>query len=366
MNIPLVDLKAQYQSIKDDVLDSISRIFDGMHLLLGEHTQAFEREFAAFCGTRFGVGVGSGTDALHLALRAVGVQPGDEVMTVSHTFIATVEPILYCGATPIFVEIDPATALMDVAQVEARITNKTRAIVPVHLYGQMVEMAPLMEIADRHGLPVVEDASQAHGAVYRGQRAGSIGRGGCFSFYFSKNLGAYGEAGMVVTNDEAIATRVRMLRNHGQEVRYTHTVLGYNARIDEIQSAVLRIKLARLEAWNALRRQHATEYTRRLAGSAVIPITESAEAAHVYHLYVIRSARRDALRTWLDARGVATGIHYPIPVHRQPMYRERAGDVSLPVTEWMAGEILSLPMFPELQPEQIAYICECLAAFPHA
>src|SRR5947207_2843561 len=265
MRVPLVDLTAQFQPMKDEVMRAIEEVLDSMHLFLGPNTAAFEREFAAYCGTTDCVSVANGTDALHLALRAAGVGPGDEVITVAHTFFATTEAIVMAGATPVYVDVDPATCLMDVSQIEARITPRTKAIMPVHLYGQMADMDPIMGIASRHDLLVVEDAAQAHGAEYRGRRAGSIGHLGCFSFYYSKNLGAYGESGAVLTSDPELARRLYLYRDHGSEQRYHHQAYGFNSRMDEIQAAVLRIKLRHLDAWNAQRQAHAATYDRLLA-----------------------------------------------------------------------------------------------------
>ncbi len=364
MNIPLVDLKKQYQPLREEIFAELAKIFDSMYLFLGENVQAFEREFAAYCSVRHAVGVGSGTDALHLALRACGIGPGDEVITVSHTFIATVEAIALVGATPVFVDIDPQTYNIDVTQVEAKITARTRAILPTHLYGQPADMHPLLDLARKYDLKVIEDACQAHGAEYKGKRAGSIGDVGCFSFYFSKNLGAYGEAGAVVTNDEEIAERVRILRDHGSKTKYHHVLIGTNARLDEIQAAILRVKLRRLEQWNTQRRAHAAAYNEALEGSEVITPFESPFVEHVYHLYVIRTPRRDALKEWLKSQGVATGIHYPVPTHLQEACREYGyGKGSLPVTEQCAREVLSLPMYPELEPEQIEYIAGLIKRF---
>jgi len=273
MNIPLVDLHKQYTPLKEEILSGIDRVLDGMHLFLGENVQALEREFARFCGTRHGIGVSDGTSALHIILRAMGIGLGDEVITVSHTFIATVEAILLAGARPVFVDIDPATYLMDVAQVESRITPRTRAILPVHLYGQTVDMDPLLELAAQHGLKVIEDACQAHGAEDKGRRAGSLGDAAAFSFYFSKNLGAYGEGGFITTNDDEVARKVRMIRDHGSERRYYHDVVGFNGRLDEIQAVVLRAKLPHLADWNEQRRSHARQYHELLQGTlAIAPV----------------------------------------------------------------------------------------------
>lgn len=364
MNIPLVDLRKQYDPLKEDILQRMSTVLDGMHLFLGENVQALEGEFAAFCGASHGIGVGDGTDALHLIIRAMGIGPGDEVITVANTFVATVEAIVLAGATPVFVDIDPQTHLMDVQQVADAVTARTRAILPVHLYGQPVDMAPVQEIAQAHGLKIIEDACQAHGAEYRGQRTGSLGDAAAFSFYYSKNLGAYGEGGMVVTSDDDLAERIRMLRDHGSKERYYHDLVGCNSRLDELQAAVLRAKLPHLSAWNALRSEHARAYSALLAESSAVLPTEMPDVRHVYHLYAIRVPQRDALRARLQERGVGTGIHYPVPIHLQRAYAYlgyQGGD--LPVTESAAREILSLPMYPELADNEIAYVADAVREF---
>jgi len=361
--IPLVDLKAQYEPIKDEIMQAWGEVLDGMRLFLGPNVQAFEREFAAYCGTDFGLGVADGTNAIHLALRACEIGPGDEVITVAHTFMATVESILLAGARPVFVDVEPDTLLMDPAQIEAAITPQTRAILPVHLYGQVCDMDPILEIARRHKLYVIEDACQAHGAEYKGQRAGSIGDIAGFSFYFSKNLGGYGEGGMVTTSNEGLRRRVKMLRDHGSENRYYHDMVGWNGRLDELQAAALRIKLRRLEGWNDLRQAHATRYNELLKDIVVTP-TRAEGRKHVYHLYVIRTGQREALRRHLNELGIGTGIHYPVPCHLQRAVQElgyRAG--SLPVTEAAAEEILSLPMYAELTDEQIERVAEAVVEF---
>lgn len=359
--VPLVDLRAQYREIKDEVLSAIGSALEGMQLFLGENVEAFEHEFAQYCGTRFCVGVGSGTDALILALRSCGVGPGDEVITVANTFIATVEAIHLVGATPVFVDIDPETHTMDPRQIEPAITSCTRAIVPVHLYGKLADMASIVAVAHRYSLAVIEDSCQAHGASHGGRRAGAFGDAGCFSYYFSKNLGAYGEAGSVVTDDPEIAQRVAMLRNHGSPAKYHHNVLGMNSRLDELQAAVLRIKLRYLDRWNEQRRAHAANYNRLLSGIGLQLPTSGHGSDHVYHLYVVRGNHRDEIRQSLEAAGVATGIHYPVPIHLQPAWAaHRYRPASLPVTEAAAREILTLPLYPEMSPAQIEYVCDSL------
>lgn len=361
MTIPLVDLKAQYQTIKHEVMPAIERVLDGMALYLGPEQVAFEREFAAYCESGDSVSCSNGTDALALALRACEIGPGDEVITVANTFIATVEAITMAGATPVFVDIDPDTYAMDWRAIEGVITPKTRAILPVHLYGHPVDMDPILEIARKHGLRLIEDASQAHGATYKGRPVGGIGDIGCFSLYCSKTLGAYGEAGICVTNNPELAERMRVLRDHGSRRRYEHEIMGVNARMDEIQAAILRVKLPYLDTWNAARRAHAEAFTARLRGVvAAVPETAS-WAQHAFYVYVIQVPNRDRVREALTERGILTGVHYPIPLHLQEAcahYGYAKG--SLPVTEATAKRILSLPMYAELTDEQVQQVCDAL------
>jgi dTDP-4-amino-4,6-dideoxygalactose transaminase len=362
--IPLVDLHAQYMPLREEILAAIGNVLDGMQLFLGENVQGFEAGFAEYCGTRHGVGLGSGTEALHLALVACGIGPGDEVITVSHTFIATVEAIHLAGAKPVLVDIDPDTHTIDVNQIEDKITPQTKAIIPVHLYGQPADMDPILAMAENYRLVVVEDACQAHGAEYKGRRTGSLGGVGCFSFYFSKNLGAYGEAGMCVTNSPEVARRLRMLRDHGSEEKYYHSAMGVNARLDEIQAAVLRVKLRRLDEWNDARRSSAYLYNELLIDSPVVTPNEVEYARHVYHLYVIRTSQRDKLQAYLRERGIATGIHYPVPIHLQTAWQRHDQQMEdLPITERYAREILSLPMFPEMTAEQVASVANAINTF---
>jgi len=356
--IPFMDLKAQYESIKDEVLSAVSATLASTQFVLGKEVAAFEEEFAAYSGGKFGIGVNSGTSALHLALLAAGIGPGDEVITVSCTFVATVAAIDYAGARPVFVDVEPQTLNMDPRQVEAAITTRTKAIMPVHLHGQPADLDPILAIARRHGLKVIEDAAQAHGAEYKGKRAGSIGDLGCFSFYPGKNLGAYGEGGMVVTNSEDYAHIIRLLRDWGQERKYHHVLKGFNYRMDGVQGAILRVKLRHLEAWTEARRQHAAYYNTLLADAGVQTPTEMPYARHVYHVYGVRVSERDRVQEALQAKGIQTGIHYPIPVHLQKAYENFGGGRGdLPVTEKAAAELLSLPMFPELQNAQIEAVC---------
>jgi dTDP-4-amino-4,6-dideoxygalactose transaminase len=365
VRVPLVDLTAQFQPIKSEVMQAIEDVLESMHLFLGPNTAAFEAEFAVYCGGRYCISVANGTDALHLALRAAGVGQGDEVITVAHTFFASTEAIVMVGATPVYVDIDPRTCLIDVSQIETHITSRTRAIMPVHLYGQMADMDAIMDIAARNDLVVIEDAAQAHGADYKGRRAGSIGQLGCFSFYYSKNLGAYGESGAVVTSDPELARRLRLYRDHGSATRYHHAEYGFNSRMDEIQAAVLRVKLRHLDAWNAQRREHAATYDRLLAEANVgLPVT-APDRTHMYYVYVIRSAERDALQRRLAEREIGTGIHFPTPVHLQPATRAlgyHAGD--LPNTEQAAQQVLSIPMYPELTGEQLEWVVASVKTTP--
>src|SRR3989440_4593355 len=357
MQVPLVDLQAQYRTIKQDVLSAIEETLESMQLFLGPQTQAFERDFATYCDCRYGVGVATGTDALALALRACDIGDGDEVITVANTFIATVEAIALVGATPVFVDIDPETYTMDWQQLGSVLTSRTRAIIPVHLYGHPVEMQPVLEFAQAHGLLVIEDASQAHGATYQGKRVGSFGDIGCFSLYYSKNLGAYGEAGICVTDDAQLVESLRILRDHGSRRRYQHEVLGVNARLDELQAAVLRIKLSYLDQWNAARQAHALAYTEQLDGVVnAVPVVRP-WGAHVYYVYVVQVREREHFREVLHQEGISTGIHYPIPVHLQQActhYGYKLG--MLPVTEAVSEHIVSLPMYPELTTEQIQVV----------
>lgn len=356
--IPILDLKAQYLSIKGELDAAVLKVLASTQYILGDEVAAFENEFAAYCETRHAVAVNSGTSALHLALLASGVGPGDEVITVPFTFVATVSAICYAGARPVFVDVDPVTLTMDPAKLEAAITSRTKAIVPVHLYGQMADMDAIVSIAERHGIAVIEDACQAHGAELDGRRAGSIGVSGCFSFYPGKNLGACGEGGIFVTSDDAQAKMVRMLRDWGQEQRYHHVLKGFNYRMDGIQGAILRVKLRHLEDWTEARRSHARRYSDLLAGSRLLqPPVEMPGRRHVYHVYAVRSHERGRLQQSLQAEGIQTGLHYPVPVHLQPAHADlgyRRGD--FPVSEAASREVLSLPMFPELTSAQIGAV----------
>ncbi|HZE09158.1 MAG TPA: DegT/DnrJ/EryC1/StrS family aminotransferase [Gemmatimonadaceae bacterium] len=358
--VPFLDLKAQYATIQPEVETAVLRVLASGGYVLGPEVEAFEKEFAARHGAKYGVAVNTGTSALHVALLAAGIGPGDEVITVSMTFIATVSAIRYTGATPVFVDVDPVTCTMDASQIESKITPRTRAIMPVHLYGQSADMDAIMKIAAKRNLLVIEDAAQAHGAEYKGHRVGSIGQIAGFSFYPGKNLGAYGEAGIATTNDEKYAHKMRLLRDWGQERKYYHDMHAFNYRMDAIQGAVLRIKLKRLEQWTDARRAHAKRYD-ELLGPEIQHATEAPGRKHVYHIYGVYQERRAQLQQALQESGINTGIHYPIPVHLQRAYEDlgyRVGD--LPVTETVAREQLSLPMFPELTDAQIVRVAEAV------
>ncbi len=343
--------------------NALSRVLRETDFILGHAVDRFEARFARYCQTEYAVGVDSGTSALELALRACGVEPGDEVITAANTFIATALAITYTGATPVLVDVDPRTHTLDVSALPDAFTERTAAIIPVHLYGQPAEMDPILALARRRGLVVIEDACQAHGATYKGKRVGSLGDAAAFSFYPAKNLGAYGDGGAVVTNDARVAESLRMLRNYGQSQKYVHELRGYNRRLDTLQAAVLEVKLQYLDQWNARRREHAGLYESLLSDAGVTTPETAAYAEHVWHLYVIRAGDRDGLRRRLAERGIATGIHYPVPIHRQPAYADLGyARGAFPATERIAAEALSLPMYAELTPEMI----ETVAAAVHA
>jgi dTDP-4-amino-4,6-dideoxygalactose transaminase len=361
--IPFLDLKAQYQSIKKEVDAAIHGVLDSCGYILGPEVAKLEEEFAAYSGARFGIGVNTGTSALHLALLAADLGPGDEVITVPFTFVATVAAIEYAGAKPVFVDIDPLSYNMDPARLEAAITPRTRAVIPVHLHGLMADMDPILDIARRHKLIVLEDACQAHGAEYKGRRAGSLGDLAAFSFYPGKNLGAYGEGGMVVTSNPDFAKKVRMLRDWGAEKKYHHVLKGYNYRLEGIQGAVLRVKLRHLEAWTEARRKVAALYDRGLSGADVAVPHPKPHQRHVYHVYAIRTQQRQAWQDALNAQGIQTGIHYPFPVHLLPAYADLGyGPGDFPHSEQAANEVLSLPMFAELTAEQCETVTRAVRA----
>lgn len=359
--IPFLDLKAQYLQIRREIDAAVARAVGSAQFVLGPEVVAFEERFADYCRTSYCHAVNSGTSALHLALLASAIGPGDEVITVSMTFVATTAAILYSGAKPVFVDVDPVTWTMNPASIEAAITPRTKAILPVHLHGLMADMDPIVSIARRHGLVVIEDAAQAHGAEYKGRRAGSIGDIGCFSFYPGKNLGACGEGGAVVTDRPELARRVSLLRDWGQESKYNHVIAGYNYRMDSIQGAVLRVKMDYIESWTEARRSVAAQYDRLLSNLPFARPHPLWHSRHVYHVYAVRLPRRDeALKTLQDA-GIGAGIHYPVPVHLQKAYAELGYSLGdLPVTERLANEFLSLPIYPELLPEQVSEVVSTL------
>ena len=365
--IPFLDLKAEYRSQRTEVLAAIEQVLDSMQLHNGPQMQALEQEFAAYCGVRHAVAVGSGTDALLLTYAALGLGPGDEVIVPSHTFIATVAPLAFLGVTPIFVDIDPTLFTMAPERVRAAVTARTKAIVPVHLYGQPADMARIQEIALQHGLAVIEDACQAVGASYQGQTVGSMGDAAAFSFVFTKNLKGYGDGGMITTNRDDFAEQVRRLRDHGRTGKYEHSMFGLNCRMDEIQAAIVRIALRRLEERTERRRRIARRYTQALCATELLPPAEREAVRHVYHLYVLRTPWRDELAAHLSEAGIATGVHYPIPCHLQEASRtEGYRPVSLPETEQAAREILSLPVYPELSDRQVDRIVGAVIAFDTA
>lgn len=361
VTVPFVDLKQQYASIKTEVDGAIARVIENTSFILGPEVRAFEAAFAEYNGARTCIAVNSGTAALQLALMAAGIGAGDEVIVPSFTFFATAEAVSVLGATPVFVDVDPISYTVTAAAIEGAITPRTRAVIPVHLYGQAADLDPILELAKKHSLHVIEDAAQAHGAEYKGKRLGGLGSAGCFSFYPSKNLGAYGEAGAIVTSDEELATRLRLLRDHGSTSKYAHAIVGYNFRMEEIQAAVLNVKLPHLNDWNDARRARAARYNSALTNAGVVLPREMDYARHVFHVYAVQSDHRDELQKRLTAAGVQSGVHYPIPIHLQPAYESlsyKRGD--LPVTEALAERVLSLPMFPELSEEQIARVAEAV------
>jgi dTDP-4-amino-4,6-dideoxygalactose transaminase len=362
MNVPFLDLRSAYLELQLELEAAFNRVMDSGWYILGQELEAFEREFAAYCGARFCVGVGNGLDALHLILRAWDIGPGDEVIVPANTYIATWLAVSYAGARPVPVEPDPQTYNLDPQRIAAAITARTKAILPVHLYGLPADMDPIRDVARSRGLRVIEDAAQAHGARYKGRRVGSLGDAAGFSFYPGKNLGAFGDGGAVVTDDPELAGRIAVLRNYGSSLKYSHEIKGYNSRLDELQAALLRVRLRHLDAWNERRRAHARLYSSLLSGVALTLPSEPPATEHAWHLFVIRSAQRDALRRCLDAQGVGTLIHYPIPPHLQPAYAEFGlHDGALPITEAIHREVLSLPIGPHLSAEQLRYVAGVVA-----
>jgi dTDP-4-amino-4,6-dideoxygalactose transaminase len=362
MKVPFLNLKIQYDSIKEEINKEINNVMETTAFAGGPFVEKFEADFAKYCQCKFAVGVGNGTDALWVALIALGIEQGDEVITTPNTFIATTEAISYCKAVPVFVDVKDGTYSMDPEKLEKAITKKTKAIIPVHIFGQVCDMDPILEIARKHKLYVVEDACQAHGAYYKNKRAGSIGDIGAFSFYPGKNLGAYGEAGAIVTNNEEIASKIKMFRDHGQSKKYYHDIIGWNARMDGIQGAVLKVKLKYLDNWNEARRKNAHIYNENLKDikSIILPV-EASYGKHIYHIYAIRVKEREKLMNYLKDNEIGCGIHYPVPIHLQKAYESlniKRG--TFPVTEQSADEFVSLPMFPELTKDEIVYIADKL------
>ncbi len=359
--IPFVDLQAQYREIKGEIDDAVARVIESAAFILGREVEAFEAAFAEYLGARFCVGVNSGTAAIQLAVMACGIGAGDEVIIPANTFFASAEAVSTAGAMPVFVDADAVSYTIDPTKIEAAITERTRAIMPVHLYGQAADLDPIFDLAARYNLVVIEDAAQAHGSLYRGKKVGALSQAGCFSFYPGKNLGAYGEGGAVVTDDADVARRVRLLRDHGSERKYHHEIIGYNFRLEGIQGAVLKVKLRHLDRWNDLRRAHAARYDELLSATPLTLPREMEYARHVYHLYVVQTEARDALQRSLTEAGVQTGIHYPIPVHLQPAYSSlpyKQGD--FPEAERQAARVLSLPMYPELTDAQLKHVAEAI------
>jgi len=363
MQIPFFDLKRQYADIKPEIDTAIKKVLDSGRFILGPEVAAFEKEFSSYIGARFGIGVASGTDALHLALRAVGVKQGDEVITVPNVSSPNVAAINLAGGIPKFVDIDEETYTIDADKIEAAITEKTKAIIPIHLYGHPAEIEKILEIAKKYNLKVIEDCAQAHGSEFKGRKVGTFGDMACFSFYPTKNLGAYGDGGFVATNNENLAEKIRLLRNYGEKERYKPVSEGFNSRLDEIQAAILRVKLRHLDDWNNKRRHNAEIYKKHLANTSIILPSETENSKHVYHLFVIRHKQRDKLKEYLQQNGIYSDIHYP-SLHTQESVKQlcnKLGD--FPATEKLASEILSLPMFPELKEEEIIYICETIKKF---
>src|SRR5438874_4016967 len=360
MQVPFLDLKAHHEPMREELVSVIQEVIDSNAFAGGPFVAKFEQDFATFCGAANAIGVGNGTDALWLTMLALGIGAGDEVITVPMTFMATAEAISFCGAKPVFVDVDERTYTMDATALSNALSSRTKAIVPVHLFGQVADMNPILKFARQHGLFVIEDAAQAHGAEYKGQKAGSMGEIGCFSFYPGKNLGALGEAGAVVTNNTELRDKIRSLRDHGQVRKYQHTMIGWNCRMDAIQGACLTIELRHLERGNELRRKHAQRYNERFGGlNEVVTPIEADYARHIYHVYAIRVQGREGIIRQLEEKGVGYGVHYPIPMHLQEAYNgleyERG---AFPVSEMIAGEVLSLPMYPELEEDQINFVIE--------
>ncbi|MGB2630270.1 MAG: DegT/DnrJ/EryC1/StrS family aminotransferase [Candidatus Omnitrophota bacterium] len=364
MQIPLLDLTAQYKSIKDEIDEALDRVVTSQHFILGGEVEAFEKEVAGYAGTKYAIGVASGTDALTLSLRACGIGEGDEVITSPFTFFATAESISQVGARPVFADIDPETYNIDPEKMEAAITKNTKAVIPVHLYGQSADMARIMDIAEKNKLKVIEDCAQAMGAEYKGKSCGSFGDCGCLSFFPSKNLGGFGDGGMIVTNDEELMNKIKMIRVHGSSKQYIHEFVGYNSRLDSLQAAILRVKLKYLDNWIEGRRRNAAYYDSYFKNTDVVTPKESPDAKHTYHQYTISIKERDALSAYLKQKGIGSRVYYPLSLHLQPCYKElgyREGD--FPVTEKVCREVLSIPVYPELTGEQLAYVADSVSEF---
>lgn len=361
MNIPLLDLKGQYHAIKDEIDAAIQGVLENGQFILGPQVKALEHDIASYCRVPYAIGVGNGTDALVIALRACGIGPGDEVITSPFTFFASAESISAVGAKPVFVDIDPDTFNMDVSKIEQAITSRTRAIIPVHLFGQIADMDAIMDIAKKHDLMVIEDACQAMGAEYKGMKAGSFGHAACFSFFPTKNLGTYGDGGMIVIRDADIDKKARMLRAHGSVKKYYHEMIGYNSRLDELHAAILNVKFKYLDQWNDMRRHNAALYDELLKDSGVVTPYAAPYAKHIYHQYVVQCDDRDGLAEALKAEGISTGVYYPLPLHLQDAYKDlgyKMGD--MPYAEAACNRVLALPMYPELEPVQIKYVADAI------
>jgi dTDP-4-amino-4,6-dideoxygalactose transaminase len=362
--IPLLDLQAQYQPLREELRQAVDRVLANGQYILGPEVNAFEAEVAQYCGVKHAIGVANGTDALLLALDAAGIVPGDEVITTPFTFFATAEIISRLGATPVFVDIDPQTYNIDVEQIKGKINRKTKALIPVHLFGQPADMAEIIDIAHRHHLFVLEDAAQAMGAVYQGRKVGAWGNAATFSFFPTKNLGGYGDGGMVVTDDDLLAQKIRILRVHGSNPKYYHSIIGYNSRLDELQAAMLRIKLPHLDAWNEARRQKAALYNQLLQATPLVTRSQVEDRQHIYHLYVVQAEERDQLITYLGEKGISTGVYYPVPLHQQTVYQDLGyGKGSLPHAEYLAKRTFALPLYAELPAETIQMIADTIEGY---
>lgn len=364
MHVPFMDLTRQHRNMKKDILSAIESILESSQFILGEELSHFEKDFADFCRVKYAVGVDSGISAIELSLRALGIKEGDEVIMPAHTFIATASAISFCGAKPVLVDVDAKTYTIDLGKIEEAVTSKTKAIIPVHLYGQSADMKPIMEIANKHNLVVIEDAAQAHGGTYSHKKTGSLGNAGCFSFYPAKNLGAFGDGGIVITNNKKIVEKIRMLRNYGQKEKYKHIFLAYNCRLDTIQAAILRVKLKYLDEWNEKRRRIARYYNEHLINLPLTLPFEAEYSKHVYHLFVVLTPLRDKLQEYLKKKGISTGLHYPRPIHLQEAYKflsYKEGD--FPITEKISRECLSLPMFPDFKEDELYYTVETIISF---